>query len=246
MQKLRSQATMPLSTRIFRLTKNLTFFGPPGSGKGFYGKPLAASWGISLLSASSILRQSTTAFDLDSGKLVDCKTVSDTLLDYLSTHFSEDDSSASNFILDGFPRTVQQIEFMNTTWPAHLRVHAAVYLDIPDIVCEQKMLGRRNCVTCGKDYNVAAVHVDGFDLPPTLPQPACPVKDCNPDVDWTRRPDDTPAIIRERLRVHRQHERPIIDYYQGQGRLLSLTPYKGAKDLPRMQTSLEESLTKLA
>jgi adenylate kinase len=239
--------TMPLSTRIFQLTKNLTFIGPPGSGKGYYGKPLAAFWGIPLLSASSILRQSTTAFDLDSGKLVDCETVSDTLLNYLSTRFPEDGDSGtpSNFILDGFPRTLQQIEHMNTSWPAYLRVHVAVYLDIPDIVCEQKMLGRRNCVTCGKDYNIANVQIDNFDLPPSLTQHGCQVPNCNPDTDWTRRPDDTPTIVRERLRVHRHHEQPILDYYKGQGRLLSLTPYKGAKDMPRIKTSLEEWLTDL-
>jgi adenylate kinase family enzyme len=73
---------MTLSTRLFQLTKNLTIFGPPGAGKGFYGKPLATFWGIPFLSTSSILRQSATALDLDSGKLVDCRTVSDTLLDY--------------------------------------------------------------------------------------------------------------------------------------------------------------------
>ena len=238
---------MTLSTRIFQLSKNLTFIGPPGSGKGYYGKPLATFWGIPFLSTSSILRQSTTALDLDSGKLVDCETVSDTLLNYLSTRFSEDDDSGkpSNFILAGFPRTVQQIEIMNRAWPEHLRVHAAVYLDIPDMVCEQKMLGRRNCSRCGKSYNVADVQSDNFDLPPLLPQPTCQVENCNPDTDWTRRPDDTPAIVRERLQVHRHHEQPILDYYQGQGRLLPLTPYKGAKDMPRIKTSLEEWLTNL-
>jgi adenylate kinase len=238
---------MSLSTRIFQLTKNLTFIGPPGSGKGYYGKPLATFWGIPFLSTSSILRQSTTVFDLDSGKLVDCETVSDTLLKYLSSRFSEDGDSGtpSNFILDGFPRTVQQIEIMNRSWPEYLRVHAAVYLDIPDIVCEQKMLGRRKCVTCGKNYNVANVQTDGFDLPPLLPQPTCQVENCNPDTDWTRRPDDTPAIVRTRLTDHRHHEQPILDYYQGQGRLLSLTPYKGSKDMPRIKTSLEEWLSNL-
>jgi adenylate kinase family enzyme len=130
-------------------------------------------------------------------------------------------------------------------WPSHLRVHAAFHLNVPDFVCEQKMLGRRHCVLCNKGYNVAAVHEGGFDLPPQLPRPACNRHDCNPEVHWTRRPDDTPKIVQERLRVHHQNEYPILDHFQRQGRLIALTPLKGEKDLPEMQTSLEEWLTDL-
>lgn len=234
------------SSRAFRLTRNLTFIGAPGSGKGFYGTPLATAWNVPLLSTSSILRQGLTGADLDSGKLVDCNTVSDTLQTYLSERFpSEAEGGSNSFILDGFPRTEKQIELMNKKWPAHLRVHAAFHLNVPDFVCEIKMLGRRHCVMCDRGFNLGAVHEQGFDLPPQLPVPACDRPRCNPETNWTRRADDTPDIVQERLRIHHENEKPILDHYKSQGRLIALTPFNGDKDLPWLQSSLEAWLAKL-
>ena len=54
------------------------------------------------------------------------------------------------------------------------------------------------------------------------------------------RKDDIPVIVRERLRVHRENEHPILDYYRAQGRLLEFTPFHGAKDLNMLKLIVEK------
>jgi len=215
----------------------MTILGAPGSGKGFYGKPIATAWKVDLLTSSRILRAQTNV-DLDSGQLVDCQTVCNTLLEYLQSNISQ----GQHYMMDGFPRTLQQIQIMKERWPPHYQIHAAVHLDIPDFVCQAKMLGRRHCPICHQDFNIAGVYRDGFDLPQQMPT-SC--DQCRLEPDWTRRPDDTYEIVQERLRLHHKHEQPILDYYKDQNRLLQLTPYRGDKDIPYLQSSMEDWLQSL-
>lgn len=230
----------------FRLLQNVTIMGPPGSGKGFYGRLLAQAWDVPLITTSTVLRSATDSsgsLDLDSGRLVDCQTVSNLLWEYL-----EQNQHDKHYILDGFPRTALQIELMQSQWPKNLQVHAALHLDIPDEVCIQKSLGRRHCSLCASYVNLANVQIGQFDLPPTFPK-ECQYKDkenvhpsrpCH--THWTTRKDDTDEIIRERLRLHHTHQDPIVDYYRSSHRLLQVTPYKGLCDVPLLQQTCEEWL----
>eukprot|EP00977_Amphora_coffeiformis_P022456 scaffold10861_cov180-Amphora_coffeaeformis.AAC.43 len=223
----------------FRLSHNVTLLGAPGSGKGFYGRPLSEAWGVPLWTASTLLRTSPHAQDLlDSGRLVDCQIVSHTLVDSLRKQQKE----SSAFIMDGFPRTRRQIELMEQEWPSSLHVSHAVLLDVPEEVCVAKISGRRFCSKCKRHYNTMGYHEQGFDLPPIMP-PSIPCDydpSCNPDKDWQLRADDVDGdIVRERLRAHREHEQPIIDYYEQHGRLLRYTAYHGAKDLDDMRDTIE-------
>ena len=236
--------TAPM-TSAMRLSRNITIIGPPGSGKGFYGRPLASFFNVSLLTASTVLRQAAPDLDLNSGQLIDCETVSQNLKSYLSTQ-----DPSRRYLLDGYPRTPQQIQLMERHWPAHHQVQYCLHLDVPDEVCERKMLGRRHCSQCGAYCNLANVQILGFHLPPQIPTDCVQQSSksfkkkstCQPDKDWTRRSDDTPEIVRERLREYRQYETPILDYYRCQGRLLSFTPYLGELDIPKLQVAVEEWL----
>jgi adenylate kinase family enzyme len=226
----------------------MTLLGAPGSGKGYYGRLLSAAWQVPLYSASRILRASSAggSFDLDSGRLVDCEIVSRILLDFLENqHLSkqqEQDQSSGFFLMDGFPRTRQQIDRMNATWPKSLQIHAAFRLDVPDEVCVQKIRGRRICRICHLEPNTADVHTaDGFVLPPTRPGP-CHNR-CDPNVDWSRRPDDaSKEIIASRILEYRRHEEPIAEYYEQAGEFCSYRPLLGIQSMPEMQTNLEEWL----
>jgi adenylate kinase family enzyme len=282
----------------FRLTNNLTLIGPPGSGKGYYGRLLTTAWKlVPLYSASQILRthknhrvqhplapeqqqqqqqqqrpassessestqqqqqqqqhdSSVIAQQMNSGTLVDCEIVSQTILSFLQEHHplperttdatvptttttatTTTSSYYQPFILDGFPRTQQQIQYMNTQWPSPYRVTHAIHLQIPDHVCQAKMLGRRQCAVCQGAPNVAHVQtVDGFDLPPTQPS-QCSRRSrsrttslgdgtvdsdgdgCQAQLDgqWRTRPDDdTVDVIQARLREYRLHEAALVEYF---------------------------------
>ena len=143
------------------------------------------------------------------------------------------------YILDGFPRTLQQAQFVHhgqspsdyQPWPRHLQINAAVHLDVPEIVCQEKMMGRRLCLRCKKSWNVANVLRDGFVLPPTLPittttsssdlsssysstsSVAC--RDCEGERSWVRRDDDTVEIFQKRMEEYRLATEPLIDYFRG-------------------------------
>lgn len=245
------------------LTKNLAITGPPGSGKSFYGHAIAGHFGVPLYTASRVLRQLEPDLDLTSGRLVDCSKVASVLRNFFAgereRRRSTDDGESRCYILDGYPRTPSQIEIMTSTWPAQDQVHAALQLNVPDSVCEQKMLGRRQCRKCGVGYNVAHVKLGQWDLPPQLPKGigegeggggtgsrTCIAEQCcYPSEDWTRREDDTPEIVRARIREYRNLEAPILDYYESQGRLLRFTPYRGVLDIPELLATCTDWLSKL-
>jgi adenylate kinase len=213
---------------------NLTMMGAPGSGKGFYGRLLAEAWQVPLYSASTILRKSQNmmGLDLDSGRLVDCSIVAQTILQFLQLQhgmesgvtykdYRDDDRmegerfarpkqdatlgytiNGQSFVMDGFPRTRRQIDLMNDTWPEHYRISTALRLDVPDEVCAQKIAGRRVCAICQQEPNSADVRTAGFVLPPTIPS-VCQ-NQCRPAIHWTLRPDDNDIDIIT--------QRPSMDY----------------------------------
>lgn len=286
--------TAAARTAIRKFQPKLCLLGAPGSGKGSYGKILAQHWGIPIVSVSNVLKQRqrqqqqsttststsshTAAHDaaMSSGKLVDDSVVSQAVLEHLEdpTNHSTNDNTGSGgggggYLLDGFPRTMQQVHLMEETWPSSLQIDAAVHLDVPAHICERKMLGRRICTICGNNYNVEHVLGNGFDLPAKLPRPGeChPMHQhgvttaslpqhhhlaarsssssdfrCDPATapHWKWRDDDQPDIIRHRLEVYQQHTEPLLEHFQHQNSLFQFVPYKGFDDMPKFQSELED------
>ena len=221
-----------------KLLRNVTILGPPGSGKGFYGKFLAHHFHAPLLSASSILRESGK--DVSTGHLLDDHQVARILQKYLVNLFGTSSRQRHHhYFLDGFPRTPQQITLMEEQWHIRLQAHICLHLPVPDAVCHAKMLGRRHCRLCGNSHNTANVQHEDFDLPPQEPKhnPICVGCETH---DYTTRADDTPTIIQHRLEQYRSYEKDILDFYRQEGRLVQFTPHKGEKDVPRLCMTLEE------
>jgi len=166
------------------MNMNLALIGPPGSGKGSYGKYFANALQIPLFTVSDLLKKFRPDINISSGKLIDDNIVSETILHGLEDHFDNDDNNNSNnnnggiggYIIDGFPRTIEQIILMEedneTTsggWPEKYRIKSAIHLNVPDYVCKTKILGRRQCSKCGKSYNVNGVDWNGWIMPPNMP-----------------------------------------------------------------------------
>jgi adenylate kinase len=242
----------------------MTILGSPGSGKGFYGRRLAQSWDVPLYSASQILKDSNalSADLVKSGQLLDCETVSATILAYLTrNHHNHCDSTTSTrkrFLMDGFPRTQRQVALMDDDWPTALHIPIALHLDVPDQVCVDKIVGRRLCDICHQEPNVADVQYGQFDLPPTRP-PSCEDR-CDPERHWRRRPDDESAsVVLQRIADYRGHEKMLLESYrnetddessssttttkrQTKKNAYSYTPYRGAKDYELLQQFYVEKM----
>lgn len=249
---------MTTRAALRRFHARLSLIGPPGSGKGSYGRILAQHWNIPLVTVSDVLKQRNCQdihSHTSSGKLIDDEVVSEALMEHFEELLNSEQKGKCGYILDGFPRTLEQVHLMERTWPGFCQIQAAVHLDVPPEVCETKLLGRRICSICGGHFNVNAVHWGGFDLPPKLPRPgechrstSAPLPQqhhlarCDPDIHWKKREDDERHIVHQRLEVYLQNSQPILEHFKRKQALFQFTPYKGFNDMTKLQSKLEEWL----
>ncbi|XP_060668787.1 adenylate kinase 1, chloroplastic isoform X3 [Ziziphus jujuba] len=121
----------------------------------------------------------------------------------------------SGFILDGFPRTIQQAEILEGVTDIDLVVN----LKLQEDILIDKCLGRRICSQCGGNFNVASINVKGengkrgISMAPLLPPPHCMSK-------LITRSDDTEAVVKQRLRIYNEKSQPVEEFYRSQGKLL--------------------------
>lgn len=106
------------------------------------------------------------------------------------------------FILDGYPRTVEQAEYLDRVLAAHgMPEPVVIHLDVPANVLVGRMVSRRQCPKCGRMFNVLTQRpkIDG---------------QCDDDgADLVIRKDDREDVIRERLRTYEELTRPVIAHY---------------------------------
>ncbi len=210
----------------------------------------------SFISVGDILRENSSrnkhiAKVLNSGALVDDAIVNNGVLQCLEDkiHANRIDNSNQIYriILDGYPRTDRQATLLDK-WPIELRPQLAVQLDVPERICLTKILGRRKCILCNKSLNVNGV-LDkfGFDMPPMLPDDnadECRTLNCNPDVHWKKRDDDTIDTVQYRMDVYRRETEPVLQYWEEKGQLLRFIPYKGIKEIDNLVSLIETRIWK--
>ena len=126
--------------------------------------------------------------------------------DSASTSRLSQDDAQDGFILDGFPRTIEQAQALEKQLSdMGRRVTAALLIDVPDQEVIRRLSGRRMCVKSGHSYHVE------FD--PPKHDDVC-------DQDGSRliqRDDDKPEVIENRLRVYHEKTKPLVDYYDSLG-----------------------------
>ena len=203
----------------------LTLLGAPGSGKGTQGRRLAERMGLAYLSTGDLLRHEAargTALGMqarpfmDAGKLVPDDVLIPvvvaelTALTGLPTGPSNGagSSGARGVVLDGFPRTRDQAAALDGA--GRCAVSAALLLQVPDEVVIARLASRLYCEGCSSTYNTA-------HTPPHRPD-RC--DGC--DGLLTRRADDCPETVRERLALYARECQPLIQYYRQRGCLAEI------------------------
>ena len=137
---------------------NIVFLGPPGAGKGTQAKIICEKLNIPQISTGDMLRsaianQTETGLKaktfMDAGQLVPDEVVIALVKERLAM-----DDCRNGYILDGFPRTVEQAEALS----AFADLDAVIDLDVADEVLVNRLSGRRVCPTCGAPYHVSRLN----------------------------------------------------------------------------------------
>lgn len=185
----------------------LVIFGPQGAGKGTQGARIAEKYGIPGISTGEIFRwaiKGRTSLGLkvleyvDAGSLVPDELTIEVVTDRLTA-----DDCKDGFLLDGFPRNVGQARALDALLAdSSSSLDAAIVIEVAEEVSLRRLLGRRVCANCGRNYSL----------------------DAPPETNWTcdncggeviaRTDDNEKETVTNRLRLYHQQTEPLKAYYE--------------------------------
>jgi len=176
-------------------------FGPPGSGKGTYASRLHDELGIDVIAMGDIFREimkENTPLGkrvkgfVEKGMLVPDDLVIEALNQRLANV-----SSKNGFILDGFPRTVEQARALDGI----TEIDTIIQLTVPDWIIVERLSTRRICKNCGEVYNIRYLKPKVDDI----------CDKCGGQL--YQRSDDTAEVIKSRILVYERQTQPILEHY---------------------------------
>lgn len=188
----------------------LIIFGPPGAGKGTQATLLEERRGLVQISTGDIIREAMkneTPVGKEAKSYVEQgELVPDEVVRKLAENAIADEDH-DDFVLDGYPRTEQQADWLTEFLETHdAPLDAVLSLSVPDEVIVRRLSRRRVHRETGETY-----HLD-HNPPPDDVDPS----------DVVQRDDDKPDTIRKRLSVYREETEPLEDYYERRGTLVSV------------------------
>jgi adenylate kinase len=177
-------------------------FGPPGSGKGTYASRLQVKLDLDVIAMGDIFREiikedtplgKKVKNYVEKGALVPDEIVIEVLKQRLGRV-----KSVKGFVLDGFPRTLDQAEALDRI----VKIDVVIQLVVPEWIIVERLSTRRICRECGEVYNVRY-------LKPKV-EGVC--DKCGGQL--YQRSDDTEKVIRDRIQVYERQTQPILKHYK--------------------------------
>lgn len=210
----------------------ILLMGPPGAGKGTQAAKLVEQYKIPHISTGDIFRAAVKEGTLlgrqakeymDAGQLVpDSVTIG-----IVKERLAKPDCN-SGFILDGFPRTLEQAAALDVTLgELDIKLDRVINITVPDDELVRRAVGRRICKNCGATYHVS------FNPP---------AKDRECDKcrgELYHRDDDREETVKKRLTVYQSQTQPLIEYYRGKGLYAEID---GQQPIKKVLEDIESSL----
>ena len=210
---------------------NVIIFGAPGSGKGTYASRLQSKIGVDVIAMGDIFREIMKE-DTSLGKKVKAYVEKgllvpdDVVVEVLKQRIAKIPKK-KGFILDGYPRTIEQAEALEKV----TKINTIIQLIVPEWIIIERLSTRRICKNCGEVYNIRYL---------------------KPKVDMVcdkcggplyQRSDDNPEVIKKRIEVYEQQTQPILQFYKKEK--VPFIKYKCDKlDMPP-EVGVEEILKQL-
>jgi len=201
----------------------LVFLGPPGAGKGTIAKQISKSTGVVHISTGDILRKeikNKSTLGMKAQEYVhDGNLVPDELVANIVGKRLEEDDCRYGFILDGFPRTLNQAEILKKkNKESGVAIDAVILFDADRELILKRLTSRLVCRKCAATYNK-------LYIPPRL---ECVCDECGGEL--YQRKDDSPETVEERLSVYEKLTAPLIEFYEKENLLIKVNS-NGNKDM---------------
>ncbi|EAF6900691.1 adenylate kinase [Listeria monocytogenes] len=202
----------------------LVLMGLPGAGKGTQAEQIVEKYNIPHISTGDMFRaamknntelgRKAKSF-MDNGDLVPDEVTNGIVRERLS-----EDDAKDGFLLDGFPRTVEQAqELENILSDLGTELDAVINIDVEKDVLMKRLTGRWICRTCGKTYHE-------IYNPPKVPGK------CDLDGgELYQRDDDKKETVEKRLNVNMKQTKPLLDFYSEKGKLHNINGEQEIKDV---------------
>ena len=195
----------------------IALIGPPASGKGTIGEILSRRYEIPTISTGKILRElneeiKNLNFNFSSGQLIDDNTVNEIMLMRI-----QNDDCKNGFILDGYPRNLEQAKFLNSYFnQSDIGIDKIIYLDLTEEVIKQRILGRIECGNCGKVYNI-----NNYNY--------CYCEKCGTKL--LKRSDDNEKTLEKRLQIYNDLTSHVIEYYKKMNKVTKIDATKTIEEI---------------
>lgn len=203
---------------------NLVLLGPPGAGKGTQAAQIIEKYHIPHISTGDIFRENIKNETelgkkaqeyISKGQLVPDNLVIDIALDRLSK-----DDCKDGFLLDGFPRTVQQAEALDKyLGNKDRKVEYVLDIQVKKETLIDRLITRRVCRDCGATYNIKGM--------PPQKENVC--DKCGGEL--YQRADDNEETVNNRIDVYNTQTKPLLDYYEKAGNIVHLDGEAGLENL---------------
>lgn len=200
----------------------LVLIGSPGAGKGTQAKILSKHFDIAHISTGELLREEINSRTELGLKIIDImnngELVSDNIVKELLSKRVLKKDCKNGFILDGYPRNVEQAQGL---YDVVGKIDKVILISVPDEYILERMMGRRSCEKCGQMYHIKY-------------NPPKQDETCDKCLEkLVIRKDDTECVIKNRIDVYNKATAPIIKYYEEKGIVIEVSGVGNIEDISK-------------